>query len=1548
MARDELDLYEDEAPDYLDSDLTDANRGRPLQAEERTQAVSLLDDGPEAQANEGVREDLEMEVQSIIDRKDLTTAERIELIEGAAAENPDHELNRQIAFMKSKLDEKAIDSRQDFLSDIASVRDRRRRNAEIVVGVREEIRQGRDEGWSLDNLGKIAAMINPLDAARMAATGTGPDRSVAEDFLVSDFYPRVGMVLQDHVNEPGLGADIASMASPKAQVERLREQLLTIEDPEELKGVLGEIRQDIEDAGWVTDGDAQAQQMLDLFFGGIEYGRGVSSAENVFAAIEMAGLGMSAVGGAAKMFKAARKGVRLFNGAELSDDLAGDLGLIDVPAFRPGSAADVAADTPKGARRLVEGLEDPQRLEGTGVSVDQVMNELVLPNARSESLAMDSRVFVEDAYLSEVQRTKLTDTRRAELEGELQSRPNSSQVWVEGGQLKSRVVIGNAKGTGYNTQQQAEKLINSVEGLGGMNARAIEGPDGKWFLAAEDNTPLNSSMLSDTQMGDVLREAGAVRANLGKAQRFTDDFVRGTNTFTNRTMQAQSSFQRTLKPFRHAPVSRRANILRVLQTFEGKKDPTNGDLLEHLSPMDAKAARSVLNAGRKAWHMENFRVRGELDFRGFKRYRGVDDGNEAFVRPLEEGSRVPASAKVHDVDGTMGLVSGDKVPAEARLYELAEPAKNGATHFMSLAEDGIEMTELPRRVLNRLPGYIGPRIYNKPFFILKKGEDGRFAAMNTAGSSGSAQKAVDALRAKDPDGEYTFREAREIQADDGSIVRVVDGDVAQQHAAKGTLRTSHRKPEQLRDVEDGELNMAGLEQRLNAMVNSASLGAGVKKWNVFMEDMWNNTYGHLFDGKFSLGKAPIRKEGVAPSDKLAEEAEAVRQYVLSVNNATEAQITAGLQPARNAAADFVASSFRSVANTGSTRIDRGIRNTGDALANNISGLSSGVVNTAKTLTAGAYLFMNAPRMAVMQTTMMFSYMGVDNAFRYMASGRGLRDMMVLTFDGLQRSDHAFNQGRRALAIAAGRSMGMKKSEVHDLLDSFTNSGLRGVADNHIYTLGTITDTHKGMKGSWALDNTSRIVQTSKSMGFDVGVMAETRMAYLVSRNKWMKTNGKAPSSRQELDEVTDMALNLTMNQNSSDKLVGQDGVIGVLTQFMSHQLKMSGRILGTAGKSGEAGMLSPRELRRMAGLQVMGWGFGGLGLSTLVHENFPGLPETAKLALTQGIMGSMANFLMAAATNGDPTTFAFSEEFGPANFIGGYADLVSDVVGHLMDAEFGQAAGSLFSAIPSEAPAGALFQSGMDAVKFSANMMGHWPGTWNERALASATELAKVLPITNSVVKAHAVANRGMAVDSVGTPVIEQAQDSWVMTVLGVDPTDVDSLRNLTEDLHGVYEESDDEALYNGMEEQAKEDVRVYGKKLFDAAAFDNGYEALAELNRFVEANAQRVLAMTGGEKNEAYFTYMDTFRRELRPAGDEEDTKMKTILSRIVSQADQGQLNPAERDPRDIIRESGISSELSNEYIERLDRMYDNKAMQRQLGEQFGNFINGDLKNGY
>lgn len=1304
--------------------------------------------------------------------------------------------------------------------------------------------------------------------SNIAGETIGKQREVATTFLLPQF-PQIAYIL----NRVDPSFTFRDMTDLGGSLEDIRVSLTNMPTAQ-LRQTLTEIGEAVEAAagfnvplvGKFTGNKFMARDLMDTILGGIDDTSRGRIATTVTSYLEAAFI--PGAGAAVRMTGRAAK-----------------------RTITPGTAADAAARTTKGQNILLDAVEkgDEAKLAELGTDAARVVDDVVLPN--EVDVLPSSKPYLDAFYLTPAEREMAATRVAAGQGGKLQHRVKDSVIeYADEGTIVVKARYGASTGRGFKNEAAA-KMFANMSGL--KNFTAVKAVDGnEWFV---ETLVKGVYSTDDVQAFGKVTKGNWGNELFGKNTVFDEAIVNTGNWAARQTAQTAVQLRETLKPYSSLLAVNKVKVNNLLQQNNGVKYLTEAEMIaEGLSEAQRKAMNAVYEAGRANLAEINNLAVNRARANGFLTWKGAN-GVSSMAAKIDRTGWFPGQY-------VTDMVTGKRVPYEnirTQLdeYELFRVMGDKGTPRFGVAKKTevgkkLKSEELPSFLIHNVPGYL-PRKYDAPYYVRRVGptseakaaeEAAALAAKQsgtkytpslnmveteavaTAQSPKSAAAEVERLKISRPDEEYQVFRASET-LDSPSTFDELD---ALREA--GLLRTTSRKDTLLPDVDLDGPALRGVEESINAMVNSTARSAGLTRWSDTMIARWEATFPDL--GKFNVASMPARPSMV--DEARYKEAMKLRTHIMMVNGMHKSRLSQGTAAFREEVADML--------------YNVGARKLGDE----VSGLNAPVTDTGKKVAAAMFLFLNPARQALMQMTMIPTYAGVTGGIKYAATGQYARDALslALTRQGVE-------PGKVAQLVGQGTASDVKK-----LHEAWNKYGPGALVQDHIFTAGVAADSGFGMT-SQVGQVLGTAVQASKRMGFDFGTMRDKEAQWLFAVNRYKTMNNKMPSTPDEWKQVSSFAENLGLNMNSSDALLTQQGVIGLLTQFASHSIKMTGRVLGMEGQ------FTRTEKLRMGVAGLLTYGTAGYGanevIDLILNQFEVDLEPDARQLVHEGFNGFILDTMFGLWDNdGDDTRLAIGQNFGPAS--GMFMGVTPNLLGRILTGS--ASLGHAWEALPFNGDFAALGvgKAVGEALMLGYKISGETNAPLTEAGAMAAADFFESFPMYNQYIRGMAAYNMGMATDAQGNPVISATRGEGVARMLfGIrDKASVD-FRSAQEAWYGMYSESGVTGKAKELEDAAKTTAGIAVRMMRRMS--DGELTQQNILDFFTKHNDALVKGMHPNDQR----TYLDRLYREIEKSGI---MKSQTFTERMFEEAFRG--NPA--DVRDILRRFPVrGQEQAIEAIEKL-----------------------------
>jgi hypothetical protein len=202
------------------------------------------------------------------------------------------------------------------------------------------------------------------------------------------------------------------------------------------------------------------------------------------------------------------------------------------------------------------------------------------------------------------------------------------------------------------------------------------------------------------------------------------------------------------------------------------------------------------------------------------------------------------------------------------------------------------------------------------------------------------------------------------------------------------------------------------------------------------------------------------------------------------------------------------------------------------------------IREAKLLAFKVYLASNPPRQVLVQS----------------------HQISQLTIrDPVRAADVLFTQFPAILALKAGQDLGLvskqfavSEDSLKRILKEWDESGIGQGVDSNMLVDGSVKAFERDLVanpvakvGSTALKTINAPFRAGQVLGFNAGEYAQQMMHWLFQRQKWIDENPNMLPGVDALDTIAAETAMTTYNMNRSGKMKYQDGLLGVLLQFLT-------------------------------------------------------------------------------------------------------------------------------------------------------------------------------------------------------------------------------------------------------------------------------------------------------------------------------------------------------------------------------------------------------------
>lgn len=1247
--------------------------------------------------------------------------------------------------------------------------------------------KGLTEGFDSEG---ISGFFKSLTNQKFTAESTlkmlddmGPTSVVATQSITSA-YARVFPELSDPKR---LGIPKLTVGSAARYVS---DQIKNAATPEQAKNLTLRVIEELKkDAGTFASGNEYTVlRGLDLLKNRVvgDDGFGTDVVDNIFGFLEIAPI----VGGLAK---GARTAVN-----KAADRFLSSLGISPTIPF--GTPADIATMTEKGTKKLLDAaVKNPQMLDDLGTSPAEVIGSLGLPKVGA---GIDSGAKIDPSFisLSEVEK------RVAKL-APISGRPSQARILdinEETGEVSYSFTYGTKNGDTFKSKSRAEQAKNKF----GLKDTVVEAlPEGGFVLKTFGKTDLAlSDVGSINPSTDIIRTG--IFAMFGKAAVFGKDFANTSTRALLKTSRARGELKDMLSPFSSLGVKSQSKVSNLLRDGDTFIDEATGQIGKEFTK------KELIDSGYNVKEIEGYFAARRVADTSF------DVKNAALSKRLRDAGYVTLKTGENNAIGVK--VSRLEIPSDAKTFFDVETQSykrfladsfDDASSFYRIKGDGFRSSyarvpkstestlvgSLPDMVMKRLPGYM-PRMYDNPYYVRQVFEEGGSSAVVAAKSRQEAEEIIASLSKENPGNKYDFAVATEGQ---GVLVDVDDLEAA---AAEGLLFVNKRRPDPIRDAA-GNPTYKSPESSISAMIESTARTLGLNRWVDAASEAYNKTYGDRF-GKFVLGGAPVKKLGLGATTDEYAKALVLHKHINMIAGTTTVQLKRELDNTLSKLGEKTNGLFFGLSKpfdaVGATSSATAIKNVGAAVEKALTGQSSAITNSIRSAVFTTYIGTNFARALFTQLLNFPQYLASPGGLAYVASPRGyLRDVGLLNMLMAKRVAGGLDSDGASKKMA--KALGISDEKLYALTEGYRRSGVAQSYEDHILTAGTVFDGP--ISKANVLGRTAGRVTDLLQKGFEIGTLMDKRNSYLFALEEFKKVNKRYPKTDSEFLDVGVSAENLTLNQNRADKLPFSEGALGIITQFSSFPLKMSGRLLALESA------FTKKQAAGMAALTALAYGTQGIGAGEVSDIVIDGISEIVggEQAVTEEIKDAVRyasataalNELFSAATDGKEVDLDL-KSISPMS--GGVFGITPDTVLKLFDGSstLGETAVNMVEGALKPA-ALSLAMNSYKAAKFGYIMSGNTALDTDEKILAATSKAATVFPVLSNGFRGWLAYDMGMKVDTNGRPALEISKgEAMALLLLGVPTAAEDDLR-IAKDL--MYSSREDLGSGKMME------VENYGKE---------------------------------------------------------------------------------------------------------------------------------------
>lgn len=1255
----------------------------------------------------------------------------------------------------------------------------------------------------------------------------------AQSALTSFVYPDAELAISSIARKWLPDTDWTDIFNKRELMAELGRKLRTLPEADFRKAVEEMVQTAEEKTGLIGPNIVTKQRVLHSLFQAIN-DEGVGNLDQAFHALAFIApvdavvmAGVAGVKAATATVNAATGVIRLANDVRRAGT-AFDVSLAGIT----GGAADVATMTTRGAEDALRAAAagDDAALAARGTTVEAVTGSLILPNF-TQRLDELNRPMLDPIMWSDEAAEALKESVRKGLGDHLALRLKDTTFgnMTDDG-MEYTATLGSAKGRGYGSQEYATNLGTSQFGAGNFTVVQAPGAN-QWFIQVKGMAQPGLAHIRSQH--DWVKQGHWWKSWFGVEATFKESLNQLRSSAQRATLLGEEAAARTLQPYYALPSWQRAKVNKLIDDGDRSRQWYDLSTARGMLGSDKEAAAYMAYRAmaERSHSMLNFVTRERLVADGF--LEGVVASTKMPVK------RVPSTSATSFVDASTGASTSVALRTGDEVYELLSPV-NG--HNFAVVRNGQRMktANLPNVVVGVQPGFI-PR-QNKFTHYLMDVSTGR--VLRGADSELEAGELLRQTGRANPGQQLQVRLASEVASNQSAasafdLVKSQGRFYFQQQRGTDVLQGLNGK-ERVTSVEDGIMQMARMYG------NHAGVGRYTD--TVIAEANRMVKAAGLQDVSFGLGRelGAIDNLSVAQAEVLGK-ARQLMNHVETINGIGKSFLPHSVEMMRIPMANSILNM--------ATRLD-GVPVVAPSLrwaGSSVMGVADGGMSAIRSATFYAMLGSNVFRNLFTQTSMFFHYPALAGGTKYLLGGGYVKDASLLM-----------------TSLAAGKSL----PGADELVKLWNRTGLSQGVKGHALTLSLLGgDTRATSQGFFTAAGQTTLNAVRK-VGFDAPVAADKVNAFLFSLQRWKSLNkGAMPKTDKEVAELYRQVEKLTLNQNATGALRTERGLLGVATQFLGHQLKMGGRIIGL--EDGYTGV----ERLRMAVYQLGTFGLAGLGLNELLDkaEAESGIKWDARVkeAVSQGVYGTAINYALAGAADGRDDYMDISDSVSPVSFVGTSPETMARLVTAAMT-------GGLGGLIDS--PASGFVGRAADALKFGKFLALEVDAPVDDRGVAAATEFARVFPLGNNILRAKALLEHGVFTNRQGRTVTEGTDNAWLAALAGIQSYNEKELRQATELLYKDYAEADDEAIAGALQEQAK----VNASLLYKFFTSTDAAEGNLDISNIAYGHAVMMKSVLGND-NEVRI-YHQALMKNLDKLGVSGDTK---VMAQIVRAITRGEIRP-------------------------------------------------------
>jgi hypothetical protein len=804
----------------------------------------------------------------------------------------------------------------------------------------------------------------------------------------------------------------------------------------------------------------------------------------------------------------------------------------------------------------------------------------------------------------------------------------------------------------------------------------------------------------------------------GVSNRFLAPESRYTGEMVERAMQRllfsermASSISRMGSPLYTLPIASRNKVYSILMEgdYNGRQYGMKELVIDKgLTTREALGYMSYRNMSDTLWQVNNRRFRASLkqddyklvDIGSGQNYGSAKKGNEFLaagdkgevVDPLTKASVSKAKAREMVDAGTHEVL---------RVYE-PHVLKNRTFNYVLVKKGTYNPRELPPSVLRYDSGYV-PRLSSTPYSVVrieKRAVDGvvgeQAELKHLAETALDMRKTADRLNAartpKEIKNGVRYEAVDRTVQEAGKTRAFLDSDILERPQPYFTPRDPKSV---LLEAGNRELLADPFEAMQRAIASSSRAVA----WDDFMK-MFNDSYfAHFVD---IFGKnAPLNnlykqyKKGLVSEERLYDAVAELKDGAFKANSAKIKRANEALdlryyyQSLSGAMGAQEANAYRQFVLGTALRWNEafdklGLPAVGKKGAKGLQRLADTDITSVLRSIPFTFLIVGNPARQYNLQTMQFLFAQSSDPI---ASTRSIQGGLALRWESFQRAGAPGWKLTAEQATKIGKTMGISGPDYTALSKNFFDSGLIEGIDNANYWSAGIYNYSLG-KTTGVLDTATQWSKNAlltaphkalRDVGFKAGEVNNQMLTFVLAATRYGKEVGKTFSqfSPSDWNKVTGRSSRLTLSMNQAGQPLYQKGMLGVVTQFWAVQQKALFAMMPVWAGGSRA--WTTAEKAKLAAMQFAYYGPYGLGIGTFARESIKSWStsvgaenlteeqtEWLTMALSYGLMETMYNWSLSAATGERVRIGGFAEGFAPA---GGFPRLITDTAGLLLSGD---------------------------------------------------------------------------------------------------------------------------------------------------------------------------------------------------------------------------------------------------------------------------------------